>query len=140
MHLGIPDKLFSHQGGLITKDDIRIFTLAKLHLPREGVFWDVGSGSGSVAIEAALLAPDLTIYAVEKYEKRVRDIKKNIKKFGVAGDRNTCFRGGTGHTEGTSQTSPDFYRGHRGTASSHPSLLQAGTSSCRKNRYQCCNP
>ena len=85
MQLGIPDKRFSHQGGLITKDDIRIFTLAKLHLPREGVFWDVGSGSGSVAIEAALLAPDLTIYAVEKYEKRVRDIKKNIKKFGVAG-------------------------------------------------------
>jgi precorrin-6Y C5,15-methyltransferase (decarboxylating) len=85
MHLGIPDKRFSHQGGLITKDDMRIFTLAKLNLPREGVFWDVGSGSGSVAIEAALLAPDLTIYAVEKYEKRVRDIKKNINKFGVAG-------------------------------------------------------
>ena len=86
MHLGIPDTLFSHQGGLITKDDIRIFTLAKLHLPREGVFWDVGSGSGSIAVEAALLAPDLTIYAVEKYEKRVRDIKKNIKKFGVSGE------------------------------------------------------
>ena len=78
MHLGIPDKHFSHQGG--------IFTLAKLNLPQEGVFWDVGSGSGSVAIEAALLAPDLTIYAVEKYEKRVGDIKKNIKKFGVAGE------------------------------------------------------
>ena len=86
MHLGLPDKLFAHQGGLITKDDIRIFTLAKLNLPREGVFWDVGSGSGSVAIEAALLAPDLTIYAVEKYEKRVGDIKKNIKKFGVTGE------------------------------------------------------
>ena len=86
MHLGIPDTLFAHQGGLITKDDIRIFTLAKLRLPQEGVFWDIGSGSGSVAIEAALLAPDLTIYAVEKYEKRVRDIKKNIKKFGVSGE------------------------------------------------------
>ena len=86
MHLGIPDTLFSHQGGLITKEDIRIFTLAKLHLPREGVFWDVGSGSGSVAIEAALLSPDLTIYAVEKHEKRVRDINKNIKKFGVIGE------------------------------------------------------
>lgn len=81
MHLGIPDKLFSHQGGLITKDTIRIFTLAKLHLPRSGVFWDVGSGSGSVAIEAALLAPDLNIYAVEKHKKRVSDIRKNCKKF-----------------------------------------------------------
>ena len=81
MHLGIPDKRFSHQGGLITKEDIRIFTLAKLNLPREGVFWDVGSGSGSVAIEASLLAPDLTVYAVEKYKKRLSDIKKNCKNF-----------------------------------------------------------
>ena len=86
MHLGMPDSLISHRGGLITKDDMRIFTLAKLRLPREGVFWDVGSGSGSIAVEAALLAPGLTIYAVEKYERRVRDIKKNIKKFGVTGE------------------------------------------------------
>lgn len=79
--LGIPDTYFSHQGGLITKDDIRIFTLAKLNLPREGVFWDVGSGSGSIAIEGALLAPELTIFAIEKYRKRIKDIKDNMKKF-----------------------------------------------------------
>ncbi|MDX1778232.1 MAG: precorrin-6y C5,15-methyltransferase (decarboxylating) subunit CbiE, partial [Thermodesulfobacteriota bacterium] len=71
MHLGLPDKRFSHQGGLITKEDIRIFTLAKLNLPREGVFWDVGSGSGSVAVEASLLAPDLKVYAIEKHKKRI---------------------------------------------------------------------
>ena len=81
MHLGIPDKRFAHQGGLITKDDIRIFTLAKLHLPQEGVFWDVGSGSGSIAIEAALLSPDLNVYAVEKNKTRIGDIRKNCKKF-----------------------------------------------------------
>jgi precorrin-6Y C5,15-methyltransferase (decarboxylating) len=81
MRLGLPDKRFSHQGGLITKEDIRIFTLAKLNLPREGVFWDVGSGSGSVAVEASLLAPDLTVYAVEKHKKRISDIKKNCKHF-----------------------------------------------------------
>jgi len=81
--LGIPDHLFSHQRELITKDDIRIFTLAKLNLPREGVFWDVGSGSGSVAIEAALLAPELTIFAIEKHRERVKDIRKNLKKFRI---------------------------------------------------------
>jgi len=81
IHLGIPDDLFSHRGGLITKDDVRIFTLAKLNLPKRGVLWDIGSGSGSIAIEAALLVPELTIYAVEKYDKRIRDIKKNMKKF-----------------------------------------------------------
>jgi len=83
--LGIPDHLFSHQRGLITKDDIRIFTLAKLNLPREGVFWDVGSGSGSVAIEVALLAPELTIFAIEKHGERVKDIRKNLKKFRMGG-------------------------------------------------------
>jgi len=81
IHLGIPDAFFSHKGGLITKDDVRIFTLAKLNLPKRGVLWDIGSGSGSIAIEAALLAPELTICAVEKYDKRIRDIKKNMKKF-----------------------------------------------------------
>ncbi|MDX1779356.1 MAG: precorrin-6Y C5,15-methyltransferase (decarboxylating) subunit CbiT, partial [Thermodesulfobacteriota bacterium] len=57
------------------------FTLAKLNLPRQGIFWDVGSGSGSVAVEASLLVPDLTVYAVEKHKKRISDIKKNCKNF-----------------------------------------------------------
>lgn len=83
--LGIADTHFSHQKGLITKEDIRIFTLAKLRLPREGVLWDIGSGSGSVAVEAALLAPELTIYAVEKEKRRVRDITTNSTRFRVTG-------------------------------------------------------
>lgn len=81
IHLGIPDALFSHQGGLITKDDIRIFTLAKLNLPKQGIFWDIGSGSGSIAVEAALLAPDLKIFTIEKYDKHIKDIKKNMSRF-----------------------------------------------------------
>lgn len=83
--LGIPDIRFSHQGRLITKDDIRIFTLAKLNLPKQAVFWDIGSGSGSVAIEAALLAPELKIFAIEKYSKRIDDIKKNMRRFHTGG-------------------------------------------------------
>jgi precorrin-6Y C5,15-methyltransferase (decarboxylating) len=80
---GIPDSMFAHRRGLITKDEVRVFTLAKLNLPRRGIAWDVGSGSGSVAVEAALIAPELTIYAVEKNARCVRDIKVNIKRFGV---------------------------------------------------------
>ena len=85
IRLGIPDELFSHQRGLITKDDIRALTLAKLNFPKKGVFWDIGSGSGSVAIEAALLVPELEIFAVEKHNKHIKDIKKNIGKFHTAG-------------------------------------------------------
>jgi precorrin-6Y C5,15-methyltransferase (decarboxylating) len=83
--LGIPDNLFSRQGELITKNDIRVLTLAKLNLPKQGVFWDIGSGSGSVAIEAAGLSPELEIVAIEKYEKRIDDIRKNIRKFHAEG-------------------------------------------------------
>jgi precorrin-6Y C5,15-methyltransferase (decarboxylating) len=80
---GIPDGMFAHRRGLITKDEVRLFTMAKLNLPRRGIVWDVGSGSGSVAVEAALIAPELTIYAVEKNLKCVRDIRTNIHRFGV---------------------------------------------------------
>ena len=80
---GIPDRMFAHQRGLITKDEVRIFTLAKLNLPRRGTVWDIGSGSGSIAIEAALIAPELTVYAVEKNTRCVRDIWVNIQRFGV---------------------------------------------------------
>lgn len=83
--MGMPDELFCHQGGLITKDEVRAFTLAKLNLPRTGVFWDIGSGSGSVAIEAALLVPELTVFAVEKHAARIRDIKRNSARFHTAG-------------------------------------------------------
>jgi precorrin-6Y C5,15-methyltransferase (decarboxylating) len=80
---GIPDDMFAHRRGLITKDEVRLFTLAKLNLPRRGIVWDIGSGSGSVAVEAALIAPELTIYAVEKNTRCVRDIRVNIKRFEV---------------------------------------------------------
>jgi precorrin-6Y C5,15-methyltransferase (decarboxylating) CbiT subunit len=80
---GIPDKLFKHRRGLITKDEVRVFTLAKLNLPRRGIVWDIGSGSGSVAIESALGSTELTIYAVEKNARCISDIKLNIQRFGV---------------------------------------------------------
>ena len=83
VQLGISDTLFSRQGGLITKSDIRIFTVAKLCVPKRGVLWDVGSGSGSVAIEAALLSPELRVFAIEKEQRRIKDIEVNSKRFSV---------------------------------------------------------
>ncbi len=80
--LGIKDESFSHQKGLITKKEIRINILSELRLLGErGVFWDIGAGSGSISIEAALLNPHLNIFAVEKDQNRCLDIKKNINKF-----------------------------------------------------------
>lgn len=63
---GRPHTAFAHRAGMITKAEVRATALGKLELPATGVLWDVGAGSGSVAIEAALLAPALRVYAIER--------------------------------------------------------------------------
>lgn len=80
--LGLTEDDFSHSRGLITKDEVRAATLHHLRLPRQGVMWDVGAGSGSVSIEAARLNRSLTIYAIERKEEELANIRANIRKFG----------------------------------------------------------
>lgn len=80
---GFPDDAFIHAGGLITKEEIRAITLAKLRLKDNGILWDIGAGSGSVAIEAGRIAKNGKAYAIEKNAERIDLIKKNIKRFGV---------------------------------------------------------
>jgi precorrin-3B C17-methyltransferase/precorrin-6y C5,15-methyltransferase (decarboxylating) CbiE subunit/precorrin-6Y C5,15-methyltransferase (decarboxylating) CbiT subunit len=63
---GRPATEFHHRAGMITKPEVRSVVLGHLDLPDRGVLWDVGAGSGSVAIEAALAAPGLRVVAVEK--------------------------------------------------------------------------
>ena len=79
--LGLREQELAHSRGLITKDEIRAVALHRLNLPREGVFWDLGAGSGSVSIEAARLCPGLSIYAVEKQAEQLANIRKNIVAF-----------------------------------------------------------
>ncbi len=76
---GLHEDEIAHSRGLITKDEIRAVTLHKLRLPQTGIFWDVGAGSGSVSIEAARMNPGLIIYAIERKEKELENIKKNIR-------------------------------------------------------------
>ncbi len=52
--------------GLITKLEARAVSLAKLRLAPDAVVWDIGAGSGAVGIEAARLARDGHVYAIEK--------------------------------------------------------------------------
>ncbi len=81
-YTGMPDEFFRHHRGLITKSEIRSIVLSKLQLTRKDhVLWDIGSGSGSVGIEAAMQIPDGRVYAVEKNKTRLPDIRHNIKYF-----------------------------------------------------------
>ncbi len=76
---GLSEGEFRHQRGLITKDEVRAVAIHKLMLPRRGVLWDIGSGSGSVAIEARRICPALDVYAIEKDPARAADIRHNSR-------------------------------------------------------------
>jgi precorrin-6Y C5,15-methyltransferase (decarboxylating) len=80
--LGLSEDDIHHSRGLITKNEVRAATLHHLALPPKGIFWDIGAGSGSISIEAARANPDLTVYAVERQQQEIDNIKKNIVKFG----------------------------------------------------------
>ena len=68
----------------MTKSEIRALVVSKLRLSADSVMYDVGAGTGSVSIEAALLAYDGTVYAVERKHEAVELIKANISKFRTA--------------------------------------------------------
>jgi precorrin-6Y C5,15-methyltransferase (decarboxylating) len=68
---------------LITKSEIRAITLSKLRLLKDHVLWDLGAGSGSVAIEASLLVPAGRVFALEKNPERIQQIEINKSQFGV---------------------------------------------------------
>lgn len=80
---GQPEKGFAHRGGMITKSEVRSIVLGKLQLPRLGVLWDVGAGSGSVGIEAATISRGLRVYAVERCTDDTPNISANALIAGV---------------------------------------------------------
>jgi len=78
---GLKEDEIQHSRGLITKDEVRAVAIHKLRLPRTGVLWDIGAGSGSVSIEAAVLCPDLKVYAIEKDEDQIANIRENKNRY-----------------------------------------------------------
>lgn len=81
---GMPEATFAHRGGMITKSEVRSVALGKLALPDSGVLWDVGAGSGSVAVECALLRPGLTVLAVEQSATTAGRVSANAVALGTA--------------------------------------------------------
>lgn len=69
--------------GLVTKREIRALSLAAMAIRPDGVVWDIGAGSGSVSIEAALLAPEGRVYAVEVDPEGVEICRENLRAHAV---------------------------------------------------------
>ncbi len=81
---GLPEEAFEHSPGMITKSEVRAVVLGKLELPAGGVLWDVGAGSGSVAVEAARMQPGLEVHAVEHDAQSAARVRRNAGTHGVS--------------------------------------------------------
>jgi cobalt-precorrin-6B (C15)-methyltransferase len=78
---GIPDDLFLRSKAGLTREEIRSIIVSKAKIKGSEKVLDVGTGSGSVSIEFALLGCDVT--AVEKDEENFEIAIKNIERFGL---------------------------------------------------------
>ena len=81
--LGIEDEAFIRGKVPMTKQEIRVLTMVKARISPTDIVWDVGAGTGSMSVEAALLANQGHVYAIERNAEGVSLIKKNREKFGV---------------------------------------------------------
>ena len=80
---GIADIEFIRDKVPMTKEEIREVSICKLRLHDKAVVYDVGSGTGSVAVETASLSDDIRVYAIERNEEAISLIKRNQEKFGL---------------------------------------------------------
>jgi precorrin-6Y C5,15-methyltransferase (decarboxylating) len=116
---GNPDDAFLQskpKRGLITAAEVRVIALAELGLQARSTVWDVGAGSGAVAVEAARLANAGRVYAIEMDAEDYQLIAENAQRFGVTNlvpilgpapqaweqlpDPDAVFIGGTGRAVG----------------------------------------
>ena len=94
---GISDGEFLRDKVPMTKEEIRHISVCKLHLESDSVCYDIGSGTGSIAVEAAKRSGQIQVYAIEKKLLALQLLQKNIQKFAlpnvtvIAGEAPDCF-------------------------------------------------
>jgi precorrin-6B C5,15-methyltransferase / cobalt-precorrin-6B C5,C15-methyltransferase len=87
VRFGLADAEFEQrqpEKGLITKQEVRAVSLARLQLRTDSVVWDIGAGSGSVGLEAARLCPQGHVFAIEKNEEDCAIAGRNHAAFGIS--------------------------------------------------------
>lgn len=86
--LGLEDEAFVRGGGEktvpMTKSEVRCVSLSKLMIEPDSLVYDIGAGTGSVSVEAALAAYRGHVWAIERKEEALKLIETNRKKFQVS--------------------------------------------------------
>ena len=83
---GIVDSVFLQNAdcpGLMTKKEVRVQILAELNLPKQGIIWDIGSGVGSIGLEALRISPNLQLVSIDKRVGSKNIIEENARRLGV---------------------------------------------------------
>ena len=82
---GIPDELFDRDEGVpITKEEVRVVQISKARLKPGMIVYDIGCGSGSISVEAALQVEHSGhVHAIDNDVKAIELTKKNLTKFGI---------------------------------------------------------
>ncbi len=81
--IGIDDEKFIRGKAPMTKQEIRILTLAKARIGESDFVADIGAGTGSLSIEAARLAERGYVFAIDRDESAIDVITQNAEKFSV---------------------------------------------------------
>lgn len=88
---GLPDGSYARLAGIpMTKSEVRAVVMSKLNLRPDSVCWDVGAGTGSVAVEMALNAYRGHVYAVERREDALPLIEQNCRAFHLGNVTGFC--------------------------------------------------
>lgn len=80
---GIPDGYFIRGKVPMTKEEVRAIVMGKLRLNQDSIVVDVGAGTGSVSIEAALICQAGRVYGIEHKKEAIELIYKNKEAFGI---------------------------------------------------------
>lgn len=88
---GLPDTAFVRGNIPMTKSEVRAVALSKLRLMSDDTVFDIGAGTGSVAVEAALSLDTGRVYAIEQKAEGCRLITENAAKLGAF--NLTCIEG-----------------------------------------------